>query len=162
MKKLITVLLAAFSISINADIDLENPTLLLCAETTNPDYQYVIFMVSDDGWLYDAINTREARLKTYGTSPYVFQTLSQDYIDNTYFSQSWVHKANSKYTLLTTSNFSREFVIDTVSQIFEEIESGVKHQNLSGNCSNRTFEYLVDFTTMLESEFHSWAQAKLE
>ena len=161
MNKLIAILLAIFASSVHADIDTEKSTLFLCSETTNPNYQYVIFMIKGDGWLYDVINTREARLNAYGNSPYKFQTLSRGLMDNNYFSESWVHNANSKYTLLTTSNFSREFMIDTTSHIFQEIESGVKTENLGGHCSRRDFNYLLNFTTKLESEFHTWAESEL-
>ena len=161
MNKLIPIFLAAFPASVNVDIDIEKPTLFLCSETTNSNYQYIIFMIRGDGWLYDVINTREARLNAYGNSAYTFQTLSRGFMNNSYYSESWVHNANSKYTLLTTSNSSREFMIDTTRHIFQEIESGVKTENLAGHCSVRNFNYLLSFTAKLESESHSWSQSEV-
>ena len=60
------------------------------------------------------------------------------------------------YTLLTTSNFSREFSIDMGEEIFQEIDSGVENKHLSGNCAIQTTESLVALTNELESDFHSW------
>ena len=112
MKKLLTAMtLISFSFATKADLVSEKSILLLCSETNNPEYQYLLFMIRDDGWLYDVIHTKEARLKTYGDTHYFFQTLSHDVLDNSYYTQSWVHENDLKLTLLTTSNFSREFLI---------------------------------------------------
>ena len=88
MKNLITAFLLVFYSAANADIDLEKPPVLLCSEKANPNYEYVIFMIKDGGWLYDVINTREARLQTYGILSYKFQTYSPHFRENTYFSRA--------------------------------------------------------------------------
>ncbi|MDC0221468.1 hypothetical protein OAL54_06975 [Gammaproteobacteria bacterium] len=159
MKKLLTAItLISFSFATKADLVSENSILLLCSETNNPEYQYLLFMIRDDGWLYDVIHTKEARLKTYGDTHYFFQTLSHDVLDNSYYTQSWVHENDLKLTLLTTSNFSREFLIDFMNKTFQEIDSGVKNQNLSGSCSEKSREYLEKFTHELENQFQEWSQ----
>ena len=161
MNKLLTAItLLCFSVPANSDVASEKPILLLCSETNNHKYQYLIFMIREDGWLYDVINTQEARLEAYGDTHYFFQTLSHDITNNSYFSQSWVHKNELMFTLLTTSNFSREFSIDIMNETFQEIDSGVKNENLSGSCSSKSSEYLIKFTGELESQFQDWSQLK--
>ena len=157
MKKLLAAI-ALLSMSTVADADSrsDKPLFLLCDETNNSDYRYLVFMVREDGWLYDAITSKQARFETYGTTPYSYQTLSSDFASNSYFAKSWVHKAGLNYTLLTTSNFSREFSIDMGEVIFQEIDSGVENKHLSGSCAIQTTESLVTLTSELESEFHSW------
>ena len=159
MNKLLTAItLLCFSVPANSDVASEKPILLLCSETNNHRYEYLIFMIREDGWLYDVINTQEARLEAYGDTHYFFQTLSHDVLDNSYYTQSWVHENDLKLTLLTTSNFSREFLIDFMNKTFQEIDSGVKNQNLSGSCSEKSREYLEKFTHELENQFQEWSQ----
>ena len=157
MKKLLAAI-ALLSMSTVADADSrsDKPLFLLCDETHNSDYRYLVFMVGEDGWLYDAITSKKAMFKAYGTTPYSYQTLSSDFSSNSYFAKSWIHKAGLNYTLLTTSNFSREFSIDMGEKIFQEIDSGVENKHLSGSCAIQTTENLVTLTSELESEFHSW------
>ena len=157
MKKLLAAI-ALLSMPTVADADSrsDKPLFLLCDETNNSDYRYLVFMVGEDGWLYDAITSKQARFETYGTTPYSYQTLSSDFSSNSYFAKSWVHKAGLTYTLLTTSNFSREFSIDMGEEIFQEIDSGVENKHLSGSCVVQTTKNLVTLTNELESEFHSW------
>ena len=157
MKKLLAAI-ALLSMPTVADADSrsDKPLFLLCDETNNSDYRYLVFMVREDGWLYDAITSKQARFETYGTTPYSYQTLSSDFASNSYFAKSWVHKAGLNYTLLTTSNFSREFSIDMGEVIFQEIDSGVENKHLSGSCAIQPTENLVTLTNELESEFHSW------
>ena len=157
MKKLLAAI-ALLSMPTVADADSrsDKPLFLLCDETNNSDYRYLVFMVREDGWLYDAITSKQARFETYGTTPYSYQTLSSDFSSNSYFAKSWIHKAGLNYTLLTTSNFSREFSIDMGEVIFQEIDSGVENKLLSGSCAIQTSESLVTLTSELESEFHSW------
>ena len=93
-------------------------------------------MIAADGWIYDAIMTKEARFQAYGSTPYSFQTLSPMPTKSRYFEESWVHQTESEYTLRTASNYSREFVIDLNEMKFWEIESGVENKNLSGTCAN--------------------------
>ena len=157
MKKLLAaIILLCLSIVADADSRSDKPFFLLCDETNNSDYRYLVFMVGEDGWLYDAITTKKVRFESYGATPYAYQTLSSDFSSNSYFAKSWVHKAGLTYTLLTTSNFSREFSIDMGEEIFQEIDSGVENKHLSGNCAIQTTENLVTLTNELESEFHSW------
>ena len=157
MKKLLaSIILLCLSIVADADSRSDKPFFLLCDETNNSDYRYLVFMVGEDGWLYDAITTEKVRFEAYGTTPYAYQTLSSDFSSNSYFAKSWVHKAGLSYTLLTTSNFSREFSIDMGEEIFQEIDSGVENKHLSGNCAIQTTESLVALTNELESDFHSW------
>ena len=157
MKKLLAaIILLCLSIVADADSRSDKPLFLLCDETNNSDYRYLVFMVGEDGWLYDAITTKKVRFESYGTTPYAYQTLSSDFSSNSYFAKSWVHKTGLTYTLLTTSNFSREFSIDMGEEIFQEIDSGVENKHLSGNCAIQTTESLVALTNELESDFHSW------
>ena len=157
MKKLLAAITSlCLSIVADADSRSDKPLFLLCDETNNSDYRYLVFMVGEDGWLYDAITTKKVRFEAYGTTPYAYQTLSSDFSSNSYFAKSWVHKAGLTYTLLTTSNFSREFSIDMGEEIFQEIDSGVENKHLSGSCAIQTTENLVTLTNELESEFHSW------
>ena len=157
MKKLLAaIILLCLSIVADADSRSDKPLFLLCDETNNSDYRYLVFMVGEDGWLYDVITTKKARFEAYGTTPYAYQTLSSDFSSNSYFAKSWVHKAGLNYTLLTTSNFSREFSIDMGKEIFQEIDSGVESKHLSGSCTIQTTENLVTLTNELESEFHNW------
>ena len=159
MKLKITVAALCFSFVSNTQSASEESTFLLCSELSDSDYEYLIFMITEDGWLYDAINTREFRLKTYGSRNYSYQTLSNDFASNRYYSESWVHINESKYTLLTASNFSREFSIDFDDKTFREIDSGVTNKNLSGGCSIKSAAYLSDFTANIEHKFHSWSRS---
>ena len=159
MKLIATIALLYFSFVSNAESASEGPIFLLCSESNDTDYKYLIFMITEDGWLYDAINTREFRLKTYGSRNYSYQTLSNDFASNRYYLESWVHISESKFTLLTTSNFSREFFINYDNETFREIESGVTSRNLSGSCSTKSAEYLSEFTANLESKFHDWRRS---
>ena len=115
-------------------------------------------MISADGWIYDAITTKKARFKAYGATPYSFQTLSPIPTKNSYFEESWVHQAESEYTLLTASNYSREFVIDLNEMKFREIESGVENKNLSGTCANTNLDAIAIRAYQLENEFKDWAK----
>jgi len=158
MKLITTIALFCFTSISNAQSASEEPIFLLCSESSDTDYEYLIFMITEDGWLYDAINTNVTRLETYGNTNYSYQTLSNDFIDNRYYSESWVHINESKFTLLTTSNFSREFSIDFTNETFREIDSGVVNKNLSGSCSIKSAEYLSEFTSTIEHKFHSWSR----
>ena len=139
-KLLATIVLFCFSLVANGqeNVNLKPKNLLslFCSETNNKDYQYLIFMIAADGWIYDAIMTKKARFQAYGSTPYAFQTLSPIPTKSRYFQESWVHQTESEYTLLTASNYSREFVIDLNEMKFWEIESGVENKNLSGTCAN--------------------------
>ena len=157
MKKLLAAItLLCLSIVADADSRSDKPLFLFCDETNNSDYRYLVFMVGEDGWLYDAITTKKARFEAYGTTPYSYQTLSSEFSSNSYYAKSSVHKAGLTYTLLTTRNFCREFSIDMGEEIFQEIDSGVENKLLSGSCAIQTSESLVTLTSELESEFHSW------
>ena len=118
----------------------------------------MVFLIAEDGWIYDAITTKKARLKAYGLTPYSFQTLSPSPAGNSYFEESWIHQIGTKYTLLTTSNFSREFIIDLNEKTFHEIDSGVENLNLSGTCTRTDLEALAIKANKLESEFQAWAK----
>tara|TARA_B100001029_G_scaffold44435_1_gene34966 strand:- start:524 stop:1015 length:492 start_codon:yes stop_codon:yes gene_type:complete len=159
MKLITTIALLCFTSISNAHSASEEPIFLLCSESSDTDYEYLIFMITEDGWLYDAINTSVARLETYGNTNYSYQTLSNNFSNNRYYSESWVHINESKFNLLTTSNFSREFSVDFTSETFREIDSGVANKNLAGGCSIKSAEYLSEFTTTIEHKFHSWSRS---
>ena len=89
---------------------------------------------------------------------YSFQTLSPIPTKNSYFEESWVHQAESEYTLLTASNYSREFVIDLNEMKFREIESGVENKNLSGTCAKTNLDAIAIRAYQLENEFKDWAK----
>ena len=117
MNKLLTgIVLLCFSFAANGqeNVNLKPKNLLshFCSETNNKDYQYLIFKIAADGWIYDAIMTKKARFQAYGSTQYSFQTLSPIPTKSRDLGESWVHKTVSGYTLLTASNYSREFVID--------------------------------------------------
>ena len=158
MKLITTIALFCFTSISNAQSASEEPIFLLCSESNDTDYEYLIFMITEDGWLYDAINTSATRLEIYGKTNYSYQTLSNNFANNRYYSESWVHINESKYTLLTTSNFSREFSINFDDKTFREIDSGVTSKNLSGDCTTGSIDYLSEFTANLESKFHDWSQ----
>ena len=157
-KLLTTITLLCFSVTSNANMNSENLIFLFCSETNDTDYQYLVFMISADGWIYDAITTKESRFKAYGATPYSFQTLSPIPTKNSYFEKSWVHQTESEYTLLTASNYSREFVIDLNEMKFREIESGVENKNLSGTCANTNPDAIAIRAYQLENEFKDWAK----
>ena len=159
MKKLLTtIILLCFSLAANANMNSENPLFLFCSETNDTDYQYLVFMIAADGWIYDAITTKKSRFKAYGATPYSFQTLSPIPTKNSYFVESWVHQTESEYTLLTASNYSREFMIDLNEMKFREIESGVENHNLSGTCANTNLEEIAIRAYQQENEFKAWAK----
>ena len=56
--------------------------------------------------------------------------------------------------LCSISYFNQDFMNKT----FQEIDSGVKNQNLSGSCSEKSREYLEKFTYELENQFQEWSQ----
>ena len=155
---LTTIILLCFSVAASTDMSLEESLLLFCSETNNSEYQHLVFLIAEDGWIYDAITTKKARLKAYGLTPYSFQTLSPSPAGNSYFEESWIHQIGTKYTLLTTSNFSREFIIDLNEKTFHEIDSGVENLNLSGTCTRTDLETLAIKANKLESEFQAWAK----
>ena len=155
---LTTIILLCFSVAASTDMSLEESLLLFCSETNNKDYQYLIFMIAADGWVYDAIMTKKARFQAYGSTPYSFQTLSPIPTKSRYFEESWVHKTVSEYTLLTASNYSREFVIDLNEMKFREIESGVENKNLSGTCANTNLDAIATQAYQVENEFKDWAK----
>ena len=155
---LTTIILLCFSVAASTDMSLEESLLLFCSETNNSEYQHLVFLIAENGWLYDAVTTKEARLEPYGLTPYSFQTLSPSPAGNSYFEESWIHQFGTKYTLLTTSNFSREFIIDLSEKTFHEIDSGVENLNLSGTCTRTDLEALAIKANKLESEFQAWAK----
>lgn len=155
---LTTIILLCFSVAASTDMSLEESLFLFCSETNNSEYQHLVFLIAEDGWIYDAITTKKARLKAYGLTPYSFQTLSPSPAGNSYFEESWIHQIGTKYTLLTTSNFSREFIIDLNEKTFHEIDSGVENLNLSGACTRTDLETLAIKANKLESEFQAWAK----
>ena len=155
---LTTIILLCFSVAANTDMSSDESLFLFCSETNNSEYQHLVFLIAEDGWIYDAITTKKARLKAYGLTPYSFQTLSPSPAGNSYFEESWIHQFGTKYTLLTTSNFSREFIIDLNEKTFHEIDSGVENLNLSGTCTRTDLETLATKANKLESEFQAWAK----
>ena len=161
-KLLTTIVLFCFSLVANGqeNVNLKPKNLLslFCSETNNKDYQYLIFMIAADGWIYDAIMTKKARFQAYGSTPYAFQTLSPIPTKSRYFQESWVHQTESEYTLLTASNYSREFVIDLNEMKFREIESGVENKNLSGTCANTNLNAIATQAYQVENEFKDWAK----
>ena len=159
MKTLLTtIILLCFSIAASTEMSFDESHFLFCSEKNNSEYQHLVFLIAEDGWIYDAITTKKARLKAYGLTPYSFQTLSPSPAGNSYFEESWIHQFGSKYTLLTTSNFSREFIIDLNEKTFHEIDSGVENLNLSGTCTRTDLETLAIKANKLESEFQAWAK----
>ena len=155
---LTTIILLCFSVAANTDMSSDESLFLFCSETNNSEYQHLVFLIAEDGWIYDAITTKKARLKAYGLTPYSFQTLSPSPAGNSYFEESWIHQIGTKCTLLTTSNFSREFIIDWNEKTFHEIDSRVENLNLSGACTRTDLETLAIKTNKLESEFQAWAK----
>ena len=155
---LTTIILLCFSVAANTDMSSDESLFLFCSEKNNSEYQHLVFLIAEDGWIYDAITTKKARLKAYGLTPYSFQTLSPSPAGNSYFEESWIHQIGTKYTLLTTSNFSREFIIDLNEKTFHEIDSGVENLNLSGTCTRTDLETLATKANKLESEFQAWAK----
>ena len=155
---LATIILLCFSIAASTDMSSDEALFLFCSEKNNSEYQHLVFLIAEDGWIYDAITTKKARLKAYGLTPYSFQTLSPSPTGNSYFEESWIHQIGTKYTLLTTSNFSREFIIDLNEKTFHEIDSGVENLNLSGTCTRTDLETLAIKANKLESEFQAWAK----
>lgn len=155
---LTTIILLCFSVAASTDMSSDESLFLFCSETNNSEYQHLVFLIAEDGWIYDAITTKKARLKAYGLTPYSFQTLSPSPAGNSYFEESWIHQIGTKYTLLTTSNFSREFIIDLNEKTFHEIDSGVENLNLSGTCTRTDLEALAIKANKLESEFQAWAK----
>ena len=136
MKTLLTtIILLCFSVTASADMSSDESLFLFCSETNNSEYQHLVFLMADIGWLYDAVTTKESRLKAYGLTPYSSQTLSPSPTGNSYFFEIWVHQIGTEYTLLITSNLSREFFIDLNEKKFHEIDSGVENLNLSGTCT---------------------------
>ena len=158
MNLLTAIILLCFSVAANTDMSSDESLFLFCSETNNSEYQHLVFLIAEDGWIYDAIITQKARLKAYGLTPYSFQTLSPSPAGNSYFEESWIHQIGTKYTLLTTSNFSREFIIDLNEKTFHEIDSGVENLNLSGTCTRTDLEALAIKANKLESEFQAWAK----
>ena len=57
MKFKITVAALGFSFVSNTQSASEESTFLLCSELSDSDYGYLIFMITEDGLLYEAINT---------------------------------------------------------------------------------------------------------
>tara|TARA_Y100000589_G_scaffold228192_1_gene215645 strand:+ start:651 stop:1172 length:522 start_codon:yes stop_codon:yes gene_type:complete len=157
-KLLTTITLLCFSVTASADMSSDESLFLFCSETNNSEYQHLVFLIAENGWLYDAVTTKEARLKAYGLTPYSFQTLSPSPTGNSYFEESWVHQVGTEYTLLTTSNFSREFFIDLNEKKFHEIDSGVENLNLSGTCTRAGLDAIAIKANKLESEFQAWAK----
>ena len=157
-KLLTTIALLCFSVATNANMNSDNLLFLFCSETNNKDYEYLVFMIAEDGWIYDAITTKKARFKAYGATPYSFHTLSPIQTKNPYFEESWVHQAESEYTLLTASNYSREFVIDLNEMKFREIESVVENKHLSGTCAKKNLDAIANRAYQLENEFKDWAK----
>lgn len=155
---LTTIILLCFSIAASTEMSFDESLFLFCSEKNNSEYQHLVFLIAEDGWIYDAITTKKARLKAYGLTPYSFQTLSPSPAGNSYFEESWIHQIGTKYTLLTTSNFSREFIIDLNEKTFHEIDSGVENLNLSGTCTRTDLETLATKANKLESEFQAWAK----
>ena len=159
MKTLLaTIILLCFSIAASTDMSSDESLFLFCSEKNNSEYQHLVFLIAEDGWIYDAITTKKARLKAYGLTPYSFQTLSPSPTGNSYFEESWIHQIGTKYTLLTTSNFSREFIIDLSEKTFHEIDSGEENLNLSGTCTRTDLEALAIKANKLESNFQAWAK----
>ena len=157
-RPLTTIILLCLSVVASADMSSEESLFLFCSETNNSEYQHLVFQIAENGWLYDAVTTKEARLKAYGLTPYSFQTLSPSPTGNSYFEESWVHQVGTEYTLLTTSNFSREFFIDLNEKKFHEIDSGVENLNLSGTCTRAGLDAISIKASKLESEFQAWAK----
>ena len=98
-------------------------------------------LIAEDGWIYDAITTKKARLKAW--TLYSFQTLSPSPAGNSYFEEADTSDRDKIHALLTTSNFSREFIIDLNEKTFHEIDSGVENLNLSGTCTRTDREALA-------------------
>ena len=97
------------------------------------------------------------RQENYGSVPYALQTLSSDVVSNPFYIQSWVHINGRNYTLLTASNFSREFRLDMGEKKFYEIDSGVESKGLSGACVEMRIPEIVIITDQIEREFREWA-----
>ena len=155
---LTTIILLCFSIAASTDMSSDESLFLFCSEKNNSEYQHLVFLIAEDGWIYDAITTKKARIKAYGLTPYSFQTLSPSPAGNSYFEESWIHQFGTKYTLLTTSNFSREFIIDLNEKTFHVRDSGVENLNLSGTCTRTDLETLAIKANKLESNFQAWAK----
>ena len=62
-----------FSVTASADMSSDESLFLFCSETNNSEYQHLVFLIAKNGWLYDAVTTKEARFKAYGLTPYSFQ-----------------------------------------------------------------------------------------
>ena len=153
----ITVIFSFYSACVIGADKFDGTHFLYCNEITDPEYLSVVFTIDEKGWLYDVINSKEFRLKHYGSVSYAFQTLASNAKSNPYYVQSWVHRNGQDYTLLTASSFSREFRLDMSELIFHEVESGVESRNLSGNCVELNVSELVSITQQIEREFQEWA-----
>ena len=97
------------------------------------------------------------RHENYGSVPYALQTLSSDAVSNPFYIESWVHRNGQDYTLLTASNFSREFRLDMGEKKFYEVDSGVESKSLSGTCVEMRIPEIVLITEQIEREFQEWA-----
>ena len=153
----ISILFFFYVASINAAEKINGSLFLFCDEITDPGYLHLVFKIDEEGWLYDVINSKMFRQENYGSVPYALQTLSSDVVSNPFYVQSWVHRNGRNYTLLTASNFSREFRLDMGEKKFYEIDSGVESKSLSGTCVEMRIPEIVIITDQIEREFHEWA-----
>ena len=153
----ISVLFFFYVAYVNAAEKINGSLFLFCNEITNPGYLHLVFKIDEEGWLYDVINSKMFRHENYGSVPYALQTLSSDAVSNPFYIESWVHRNGQDYTLLTASNFSREFRLDMGEKKFYEIDSGVESKSLSGTCVEMRIPEIVIITDQIEREFHEWA-----
>ena len=153
----ISVLFLFYVASVNAAEKIDGTLFLFCNEITDPGYLHLIFKIDEEGWLYDVINSKMFRRENYGSLPYALQTLSSDVVNNPFYIQSWVHRNGQDFTLLTASNFSREFRLDMDEKKFYEIDSGVESKSLSGTCVEMRIPEIAAITDKIEREFHRWA-----
>ena len=117
---------------------------------------HLVFKIDEEGWLYDVINSKMFRHESYGSVPYALQTLSSDAVSNPFYIEVGFIEMDC-YTLLTASNFSREFRLDMGEKKFYEIDSGVESKSLSGTCVEMRIPEIVIITDQIEREFHEWA-----